>query len=219
MLRFGRSYKEERIIYLALERISLLSKILEKLNFLIWHHVAVHLGHPSVSWLSVFFRSTKIPLMFGCMLVSCQTWAELVHASFPPPPPQSVPTSSEKKNDHGGCWRWGWGRGAVGHRHPGTRSVLLRLTQCSPTSGQPTLHIANRPQGGIACRLPKWYRATQVSHSVVAMAAACHGVSTAAPAAMWLFILLGTARHHQGHWRGCQSIHPMMSGAWEEASK
>jgi hypothetical protein len=35
MLRFGRSYKEERIIYLALERISLLSKILEKLNFLI----------------------------------------------------------------------------------------------------------------------------------------------------------------------------------------
>lgn len=97
MLRFGRSYKEERIIYLALERISLLSKILEKLNFLIWHHVAVHLGHPSVSWLSVFFRSTKIPLMFGCMLVSCQTWAELVHASFPPPPPNQFQLLQKKR--------------------------------------------------------------------------------------------------------------------------
>lgn len=143
MLRFGRSYKEERIIYLALERISLLSKILEKLNFLIWHHVAVHLSHPSVSWLSGFFRSTKIPLMFGCMLVSCQTWAELVHASFPPPPPIS---SNFFRKKEGSWWMLEMRMGQRGRRAPAPRNPWCPLAADSVLARVRPAHAAHREQ-------------------------------------------------------------------------
>lgn len=204
MLKFGRSYEEERIIYLALERISLLSKILENLNFLIWHHVAVHLGHPSVSWLSVFSEVPKYP---SC-LVACWSPARLGQNSCTPP---SLPHISSnffgKKKDHG-CWRWGWGRGAVAApRNPwcplaadsvpawpevadwGAAPTGCGGGTASPASGQPTLHIVNRPRGGIACRLPKWHRATQVSR--------CHGrrLSWCLHSSSCCYVVIYFARH------------------------